>query len=81
MQSLSQIYEESNSKSLLKVTNIWGYKGLRVENVNIHNRKALIKRFSAFGSITTTHYHRLRRSLTWSLRSTVISIIIKMAEV
>jgi hypothetical protein len=51
MQSLSQIYEESNSKSLLKVTNIWGYKGLRVENVNIHNRKALIKRFSEFGKL------------------------------
>jgi chromosome segregation ATPase len=51
MQALSKKYEESNSKSLLKVTNIWGYKGLRVKNVNIHNRKALIKRFSEFGKL------------------------------
>ncbi len=65
MQALSEKYEESNSKSLLKLTNIWGYKGLRVENVNIHNRKALIKRFSAFEKLKGIELIKNLKTSVW----------------
>ncbi len=50
-QSAEKLKIVSKAHNLLKPTNIWGYNGLRVENVNIHNKKALIKRFSAFGKL------------------------------
>ncbi len=50
-QSVQRIKIMPKAHNLLKPTNIWCYNGLRVKNVNIHNKKALIKRFSAFGKL------------------------------
>jgi hypothetical protein len=80
MQALSEKYEESNSKILLKLTNIWGYKGLRVENVNIHNRKALIKRFSAFEKLKGIELIKNLKTSVWIYYDNPLSLVEAIAH-
>ena len=54
-----------NSEKLFKPTNIWNYNGLRVENVNIDNKKSITKKFSAFGKVKGVESIRNSKSGVW----------------
>lgn len=55
----------SKVETCLKPTNIWNYNGIRVENVNVDNKKALMKKFSAFGKVKGIEQIRNSKTSVW----------------